>query len=182
MGKISLIIISLIGFNESLSIKQEGDVPDNLTEITIQPMSEKVEIHIDDSVDIKKQKVKIETESEKNVSVSIVTTKVIENEALINNFIRADSEKVKVIIENEVKSPSIKPIINTPTNIFINQNPTSEKSKGLSTGIIIGIVVGVVVIVVVILVAIVLKKKKPINLSKLMRSNKNNESSDSIGI
>lgn len=45
-------------------VKNEG-FPDNLTEITIQPMSEKVEIHIDDSVDIKKQIVKIETESEK---------------------------------------------------------------------------------------------------------------------
>lgn len=119
----------------------------------------------------------------KNVSVSMVTTKVIENEALINNFIKADSEKVILILENEVKSPAIKPIINTPTNNCINQNPTSEKSKGFSTGIIIGIVVGIVLIVVVILVvAIILKKKKPNNLTMLVSSNKNNESSDSIGI
>lgn len=57
----------IVGFNDSLTIKQSGNISSTKTNpIILQPMNEKVTIIVDDSVDIEKQVMKIEPENEKN--------------------------------------------------------------------------------------------------------------------
>lgn len=138
--------IFIVGFNDTLYIKQEGEITENTNYniITIQPMSEKASIFIDDSVDINKQKLKIEPENEKEISVTVHTNKKIDNE-ILNEFINIDSEKVKLIIENEM--PQQTP--NTNSNKF---------PKGAIAGIVIGAIV--VVTVIILIIIFILKKKK----------------------
>lgn len=148
-----------VGVNENLTIKQNGNISSDTNKIVIQPMSEKLTLFIDDSVDLEKQKVQIETEDEKTVSVTVLTNKNDINDEIFDNFLEKDPEKVKVTIGNE--------------------NKNSPKSKGLPKGAIAGIVVAVVVIIAIIIVIIILfvKKKK-----KTLSNDKISEMSDSIGL
>lgn len=148
-----------VGVNENLTIKQNGNISSDTNKIVIQPMSEKLTLFIDDSVDLEKQKVQIETEDEKTVSVTVLTNKNDINDEIFNNFLEKDPEKVKVTIGNE--------------------NKNSPKSKGLPKGAIAGIVVAAVVIIAIIIVIIILfvKKKK-----KTLSNDKISEMSDSIGL
>lgn len=132
----------IVGFDENITIKQEGNVSANTKPITIQPMSDKATIIIDDSVDIEKQKLKIESENDQKVSLTILTNKNITAKD-IESFI--DSEKANV-------------------EISFGGFPIKSK-KGFPIGAIVGIVVGVVVVVavVVVIVIFVVKNKKKEN-------------------
>ena len=145
----------VVGIDEYLTIKQEGNV--SLNSFTIQPMSEKVTINVDDSVEIEKQKLKIE--SDKKVSINVLTNKNVQGDSILNGFIEADVDKV---------------------SIFLNNKDIRKPKKGLPIGAIIGIVVGCVVVVaaiVVIIVIFIVKHKTP--KEKSVISDVNNELSDS---
>ena len=134
----------IVGFNESLTIKQNGDI--SLTKsnpIVLQPMNEKVTIIVDDSVDIGNQQMRIESENDKPVSVTIKTNK--KNSDELNNLFQTDPRKVSIIVEQNSSSP-----------------------KKLPKAAIIGIVVGAIVIIailVVLIIVLVKKKAKSVELS-----------------
>ena len=144
----------IVGFDDNLTIKQDGELASNSSSLTIQPMSEKVSVFIDDSYEIEKQKLKIESNNDKKVSVTIRTNKNITSEEL-NKYIESDKNKISVTIGDQ-----------------------SSSKKGLPIGAIVGIVVGdvAVVAVVVVIVLFVVKKKKGENI---VLSEVNNDLSDS---
>lgn len=151
----------VIGFDENLTIKQEGDFQSDLQPITIQPMSDDVTVIIDDSVDIGKQKIKIETEAEKDkrINVKVVMNKNFTKEDL-KNFLETDENKVSVTLENSTSK--------------------NEKNK-LPIGAIVGIVVGckVIVSLIVLIIVFIVKKKKKGNNGHSLSSDSINQFDDS---
>ena len=135
----------IVGVDDILTIKQEGNVSDDVSAITIQPLNDKMTLVIDDSFDIEKQKLKIETNDENPVSVIIHTNKNISSEELLNNFIETDETKVSVNFGDE---------------------PSKEKKKGFPMAAIIGIVVGAVVLIVVIILIVIFVIRKRKNNSR----------------
>lgn len=54
----------VVGFDDTLTIKQEDSISHNLNGIVIQPSNDKVTINIDQSVDLEKRKLKLKITSQ----------------------------------------------------------------------------------------------------------------------
>lgn len=168
----------VICFNESIKIKQEGNLSKNLKPLTIQPTNNQATIIIDDSVEIEKQKLKIESENDEHVSIILLTNKNLTNEE-VDKYIELDKDKISInlgptniptSLETEIPT-LLETTISTIIPISLGSIPTIISKKGLKIGEIVGIVVGAVLIVAIITVVIVLfivknKRKENIYLNE----------------
>lgn len=146
----------VVGFDESLTIKQEGEIKANNNPITIQPKNDKATIIIDDSVDIYKQKVRIESNEGKNIHVSVLSNKESND---INKFIEVDSSKIDITYDD---------------NNGKNTQPKKTK-KGMPKGAVFGILIGVLAVVAIIaIIAVTLSKKKKEKVSNSISDNTDN--------
>lgn len=148
----------IVGFDDQLTIKQEGNIESQLKPIVLQPQNEKAVIVIDNNVKIENQKIKIQTEKE-NLELTVYVGDKTTKDENINKFIDISDNKDKIKLVIKEGKPK-----------------EEEENKGLNTGQIIGIVIGVVafVAIVIIVVIVIIKKKKKNDFSST------NEVSDQV--
>ncbi|KAK8887548.1 hypothetical protein M9Y10_038597 [Tritrichomonas musculus] len=91
----------VIDVNDTFYIKQEGNISSNESsrEVRLEATSESVTMFVDDSVDIKNQRVKIESSQNKTISIRVVANVTDEKKDLIKNFVKASPGNVIVNIE-----------------------------------------------------------------------------------
>lgn len=126
----------VVGFDDTLTIKQEDSISHNLNGIVIQPSNDKVTINIDESVDLEKQKLKIETENNKPISITIVSNNKNIDQSKLNGLF--DFDPKSVVIEDVIydEEPDSKP------------KSASKKNKLTTTGIVAIVVVAAVIVIV----------------------------------
>ena len=133
----------VVGFDDMITIKQEGEINNDLNKIVILTFNDEAIINIDESVDLNKQKMKIETDN-KSVSIKIIVNKNDVDDDKLNEMFEFNPEKVTL---SEI-------IIN-------NQNSTPKpKKKNLSNGAIAGIVIAVVVVIISVVIAFVVLQRR----------------------